>query len=210
MKKALLILAMSVSVMMMSCKTEEEVAERNVGPKGENGHAYVDLGLSVKWAACNIGASVPEENGYYYSWGELNAKSKYTNETCLTNGIELGDISGDAKYDVASSKWGGSWRVPTGAEIAELIEKCEWKMEEREGVKGYKVTGTNGNSIFLPMSGHQRGSSVSEEGQSGCYMSSTAYEGNNNLAYNLDFDSAKQKLDWGPRLRGFSVRPVKA
>lgn len=39
-----------------------------------NGHDYVDLGLSVKWATCNIGSSKPEDVGGFYGWGDPTGK----------------------------------------------------------------------------------------------------------------------------------------
>ena len=86
-----------------------------------NGHEYVDLGLSVKWATCNIGAETPWDYGDYFAWGETEPKDDYSSGNCLTYGIELPDISGDPEYDAARAGWGGTWRMPTGTEMDELI-----------------------------------------------------------------------------------------
>lgn len=104
----------------------------------------VDLGLSVKWAKCNIGASAPEKIGDYYAWGAIDISSscKY--------GI-MDDISGNPEYDVARKKLGGNWRIPTKKEVEELINNCDWKTTTKNGVNGYNVVGPNGNSIFLPI-----------------------------------------------------------
>ena len=91
-----------------------------------SGHGYVDLGLSVRWAACNVGADSPEE------------------------------------YDAARAIWGAPWQLPTKAQVVELLETCEWKWTEMNGCRGYKVTGPNGNSIFLPAAGWIQGSSLLE------------------------------------------------
>ena len=69
----------------------------------------------------------------------------------------MSDISGNAQYDVAKAKWGGEWRMPTGEEMDELLNECTWTWELKEGVKGYKITGPNGNSIFLPAAGSRNG-----------------------------------------------------
>ena len=86
----------------------------------ENGHEWVDLGLSVKWATCNVGASRPEQYGNYYAWGETTTKSEYTRDNSKTMYKNLGDISGNAQYDAARANWGGSWRMPRKAEFDEL------------------------------------------------------------------------------------------
>ena len=131
-------------------------------------HEYVDLGLSVKWATCNMGASSPEEYGDYYAWGETETKSTYdwnTYKWCKGSENTLTKYCTDSDYgtvdnktvldpedDVAHVKWGGNWRMPTDAEIEELRENCIWKWTTQNGKNGYKVTSKkNGNSIFLPL-----------------------------------------------------------
>ncbi len=135
-------------------------------------HEYVDLGLSVKWATCNVGASKPEDYGDYYAWGETSTKTEYTEDNSKTCGSSMGDISGNSSYDAARANWGGTWRLPTKAELEELENKCTWTWTTHNGVKGYKVTGPNGNSIFLPAAGF-RHSSLILAGSSGHYWSST-------------------------------------
>ena len=119
----------------------------------------IDLGLSVKWASCNVGATSPEEYGSRFAWGEVETKSSFKKSNYLyydsytESYIDIGlDIKG-TDYDVAHVKWGGSWRMPTFDELIELKKKCDWKWGQYKGVNGYIVTGSNGNSIFLP-SGH--------------------------------------------------------
>lgn len=86
------------------------------------GHEWVDLGLpsGVKWATCNVGASYPEEYGNYYAWGETSTNSEYVEGNCSTYSKSMGDISGDAQYDVVRKYWGGSWRMPRKTELQEL------------------------------------------------------------------------------------------
>lgn len=127
-----------------------------------NGYAYVDLGLSVRWATCNVGAALPEEKGQYFAWGETSVKTEYTEENSLTYNKAMEDISGNAKYDAAAANWGGGWRMATSDEYTELINNCVWVLVEDNGVKGYKVIGPNGNSIFLPSTGNYYGSSFSD------------------------------------------------
>ena len=175
-----------------------------------NGHEYVDLGLpsGLKWATCNVGAGLPEEYGDYYAWGEIETKSKYTEDNSKTYGRCINDISGKSKYDVARSKWGGSWRLPTTIELEELKNKCKWEWTTINGKKGYKVTGPNGNSIFLPAAGYRRGSSLYHAGEGSFCWSSTPGGINYDCAFDLNFSSSYRSVDWNYRYCGQSVRPV--
>ena len=174
-----------------------------------SGHEYVDLGLSVKWATCNVGASKPEDYGNYYAWGETTTKSSYTESNSKTYGKSMGDIAGNSSYDAARANWGGNWRMPTKAELQELIDKCTWTWTTQNGVKGYKVTSkTNGNSIFLPAAGYRDGSSLDYAGSDGYYWSSAPYEYNDNDAWLLNFDSSDHGMYDYYRYRGRSVRPI--
>ena len=179
----------------------------------ENGYGYVDLGLSVKWATYNVGANSPEEYGNYYAWGETTTKTSYTEENCSTYGKSIGSIAGNSTYDVARALWGGGWRLPTKEEFEELRDRCTWNWTTYKGVNGYKVTGPNGNSIFLPAAGWF-GASLSGRGTLGYYWSATPYEesnpyvSNSGNAYYLDFGSGRYHMYWLVRYNGRSVRPV--
>ena len=129
--------------------------KENCAYKGKHpthaGHEYVDLGLSVKWATCNVGASSPTGYGNYYAWGEINTSSEYEEETCKTWELDIGDIGGNAAYDAARANWGGNWRLPTESEFEELIDNCTYKPTTQKGVAGMRFTSKkNGNSIFFP------------------------------------------------------------
>ncbi len=192
---------------------EEVVAEEEVVDRGTiRGHEWVDLGLSVKWATCNVGASQPYDYGDYYAWGETTTKSEYTPYNSCTYGANMSDISGNSNYDAARANWGGSWRMPTEAEMEELKRKCTWTWTSQSGVKGYKVTGHNGNSIFLPAAGRCGGSSryyVGEYvGEYGFYWSSTPDESATDFACSLGFLSGGLDVDWNLRYYGRTVRPV--
>ena len=175
-----------------------------------SGHEYVDLGLpsGLKWATCNVGANTPHEYGNYYTWGETSAKSSYTSDNSRTLGKSMSDISGNASYDAARAYWGSTWRLPTMREMEELKNKCTWKWTSQSGVKGYKVTGPNGNSIFLPAAGYCDGSSRYGVGELGYYWSSVPYEGDDSRAYFLLFGSGFRDAYWDNRYLGHSVRPV--
>ena len=188
-------------MMMVSCKPD--------GNDGKHeGHGYVDLGLSVKWATCNVGATSPEEYGYYFAWGETSPKEEYTEENSLTYGKDMSDISGNPQYDAATANWGGDWRMPTCAEQEELLDSCTWTWTTQNGVNGYNVKGPNGNSIFLPAAGYRYGSSLDYAGGYCYYWSSTPIESNSYDAYSLYFNSAIHYMIYGYRDGGQGVRPV--
>lgn len=207
----------------LMCK-DDKVAEIVVEQAAKQKYEAVDLGLSVKWASCNVGAESPEEYGDYYAWGETEEKSSYTwsnymyfsnkNGDNSVNDGEITDIGSNisgTSYDVAHVKWGGNWRMPTWDEIKELCIKCSWEWTSVDGVNGQKVTGPNGNSIFLPATGlYLDGSEVYNHGSYGYYWSATLFEGTA-AAYILYFGS--DGYDWNPndyylRQTGKTVRPV--
>lgn len=172
----------------------------------------IDLGLSVKWADRNIGASAPEQSGDYYAWGETETKQEYSTQNYKWYKNVNGDILlAKKKYgpedDVAVVKLGKPWRTPTLEEIKELVEKCNWEWMEKNGVPGYKVSSiTNGNSIFLPGAGFFDGN-ANLGGQGGYYWSFTP-EGVSYYANYLYF--CDHDIDWNyiDREYGIPVRPV--
>ena len=171
------------------------------------GHDWVDLGLprGTKWATCNVGATTPEDYGNYYAWGETTTKTSYNESNSVTYGQQISDFSGNAQYDAARANWGSTWRMPTKAEMEELLNNCTWTWTTQNGV-GYRVTGPNGNSIFLPAAGCRHGSS----GYSGygSYWSSTPSESDTDRARYLDFDGGYHRVNWINRSYGHTVRPV--
>ena len=174
-----------------------------------NGYGYVDLGLpsGLKWATCNVGASNPGSYGNYYAWGETTTKSSYTEDNCSTWEQNIGYIA-CTNRDAARQNWGGRWRMPKRAEIDELINNCTWTWTTQNNHNGYRVTGPNGNSIFLPAAGCREGSSTLFVGSYGFYWSSTPKESGTQSAYSLDFYSGDHSRDRNQRYFGFSVRPV--
>ena len=220
MKKALKRLALLTVAMVLgfaSCEDDfgPEYDRGNNGGGGTttgtiNGHDWVDLGLpsGLKWATCNIGASTPEGYGNYYAWGETTTKSSYTEDNCRTYGVSMNDISGNATYDAARANWGSTWRMPTNAEMEELENNCTWTWTAQSGINGYKVTGQNGKSIFLPAAGYCHGTSRYYVGECGTYWGSTPHESNDCLACKLTFDSGVRNVGWLVRDSGYTVRPV--
>ena len=188
-----------------------------------NGHDWVDLGLSVKWATCNVGANKPEDYGGYYAWGETSTKSNYTWSNCFDclDEDDYGDrwrvykIGGKTKlepnsgHDTARENWGGSWRMPTIGELEELNSKCTWRWTTKGGHNGYLVTGPNGNSIFLPAAGCLNGTSFDGMGENGHYWSSTlGSSASSNRAQGLGFSNSRLVTGNNGRRFGRSVRPV--
>lgn len=196
-----------------------------------NGHEYVDLGLSVLWATRNVGAKKVEDIGGYYAWGEtevigdhddyLYRHGEYPDEYYDFIGQ---DISG-TRYDVATVKWKGSWRMPTAGEFMELIEKCDWIGVNYRGMIGYSVVGPNGNSIFLPAAGSDDGKGNDlRVGSAGIYWTSTMHSGYMSIKYewarSFEFESVQlgevtkgyfytpYEYEGAYRDNGFSVRPV--
>ena len=176
------------------------------------GHEWVDLGLpsGIKWATCNVGASRPEDYGCYFAWGETREKRSYDEDNSVTCGKYYGDIGGDSRYDAARARWGGSWRLPTKAELEELEENCTLSWTTQGSKKGCKVTGPNGNSIFLPAAGYCDGTSLFyKAGEFGVYWSSTPFERATGYAYGLYFYGGDEGVGWSnERNLGQSVRPV--
>ena len=181
-----------------------------VNHEEQSKYQFIDLGLSVKWATFNVGAQKPEETGSYFSWGEITTKSTYIDKNSLTYEIPMEDISGNPEYDAARAIWGGSARMPTKAELEELVANCKWETKVQNGVKGMLVTGPNGNKIFLPAAGTIYESTVGYPGEFGSYWSSTPYEEKNVGAYSVDFYTAtvEYNLWWGYRILGHTIRPV--
>ena len=195
----------------------------------DNGHEWVDLGLSVCWATTNIGAKDPGDYGDYYAWGETTTKSDYSRSsykwgngseniyvtkywTFSDYGTDDNKTELDLTDDVAHVMWGGNWLMPTYDELEELKEKCKWKWTKQNGHKGYKVTGPNGKSIFLPAAGFRSYSSLGRVGMVGYYWSRTLCESGPLSAWVLDFDSfdlSNVHTNNIERCRGYTVRPVR-
>ncbi|MBQ7852586.1 MAG: serine/threonine protein kinase [Muribaculaceae bacterium] len=174
----------------------------------------VDLGLSVNWAGWNVGASSPEGYGSLFAWGETSPKSgDYVESTYRyhdgSNYINIGSNISGTQYDAARANWGGSWRMPTKAECEELVNCCTWTWTSYNGVNGMKVTGPNGNSIFLPAAGF-RDRTLYYRGSIGYYNSGSLNESNGSSAWFLLFHSSGSSVNYYCREVGRSVRPVKA
>ena len=179
---------------------------------------YVDLGLSVKWATCNLGATKPSDYGHYYAWGETMVKADYSWNTykwgTKSNITKYNDSDSktvlDPEDDVATAKLGTPWRMPTAEEIKELIGVCTWKWTKKNGVAGYEVKGTNGNVIFLPAAGCREGFESQDIRTIGYYWSSSLSDVPGGVcARYLFFNSNDQNRIFVDRYKGFPIRPVR-
>ena len=212
-----------------------------VGIKSSSSHSVstpeiVDLGLSVKWASFNLGATKPEEYGNYYSWGETEAMdvyspasykfsngaqafTKYNTDpyyTYLGLGIIDNKIVLDPEDDAAHVILGGKWRIPSKAEIEELIANCTWTWNwtgtTESGLAGYKVVsnipGYTDKWIFLPAPGDRSGPDLYNAENYGYYWSSALYTDDPAYAYCLFFSPVYKALSNEARHFGISIRPV--
>jgi len=175
----------------------------------------VDLGLSVRWADRNVGSDSPSQVGSLVGWGDPTGKKMSQSledylplRYYLTNRMNT-DISG-TEYDIATAQCGSKWRMPNRLEWQELIERCKWVKEYLDGVQGYRVTGPNGNSIFLPFTGIRFGEVVGNK-ECGCYWLSERVEYDRESAYYYFFGESKPNdlvSTRGVIFSGRAVRPV--
>ena len=192
---------------------------------GDDSHEAVDLGLSVKWATMNVGANAPEEYGDYFAWGETEPKDIYNwstykwcngsqrTQTKYCTALRFGTVDNktvlELADDAARANWGGSWRMPTKAEIDDLVYLCSWEWTTQNGVSGQKVTGPSGNFIFLPAAGGRLDGSLDSAGDNGFYWLNSLSPTRDTDAYDLNFNSGgPDSFDHNNRCRGYSVRAV--
>ena len=167
-----------------------------------NGHGYVDLGLSVKWATANLGARNSYEKGNYYLFGSI-----YDSEQKVSQ-IES-DIEGNEQHDAALFNWHKPWRLPTKQEFEELLSNCTWKKTTINGVLGYVVTGHNGNCIFLPLTGsYMLGNKLDVTGYrtGSCEVQSGIIK--STFPFTLNIDGSNIRVDLSPRNVRLPIRPV--
>ena len=182
-------------------------------------YEYADLGLSVKWATCNVGANKPEDYGLYFAWGETigytanqvtNGERLFTKD--VYNAGPSASINTDLtlEQDAAHVNLGGNWRMPTIDEYDELIDNCSvvWTDDYNgTGVKGRVFnSNVNGNSMFLPAAGVCNGSSVKGVGSNGIYWSASWRS--SSYAHTLFFHSGGHYTSDGGRVYGYPVRAV--
>ena len=193
-------------------------------------YEYVDLGLSVKWAKCNVGAEKETDAGLYFAWGETTgytASQVGTDKQFSWSDYKYGNSSSNlTKYnqsdsktvlesadDAASQIMGGEWRMPTQTEIQELLNNTTNEWTQVNGVNGYKFTsnkeGYQNNSIFIPAAGGCYDGPVSNVGSYGGVWSSSLDTSSPSYAWYLNFNSGGCYMSSSTRFDGQSVRGVR-
>jgi hypothetical protein len=220
------IFMMALSLMFVGAVGNAKVNAADNDAKTSDGVEAVDLGLSVKWANVNVGATKDSGFGSYFAWGEVKPKKYYSWGTYVWS---QGDSNFMLRYSVADKKirlaptddaaranWGGDWRMPTVEEFEELADpaNCKWEWITKDGVNGYQVTGNKtGNSIFLPITGFRFYDGVQFRAIKGVYWTASLYPGNPNRAYCLEFDYSDVDVTFGNlssnRFSGRCVRAVR-
>jgi hypothetical protein len=190
----------------------------------------VDLGLpsGLKWASFNLGASKPEECGEYYAWGDVEPKSYYdwsTYKWCMGSNTTMTKYCQNAEYgyegftddktvldpvdDAAHVNLGGKWRMPTDADITELLSICIWEQTSMNGINGRKATGPNGNSIFFPLAGGRSESHLYDVGTYSYYLSSSPHPDLPSYAWGIYLSNSDVlTIPSVIRCGGNSIRPV--
>lgn len=173
----------------------------------------IDLGLSVKWSANNFGADSPSDIGGMYLWGDVANTGNMLNY----NPPNEYYISG-SKYDIVKSNWGESWRIPNNSEIMELANNCSWEKAVVNGVTGMRITGDNGNNIFLPNTGFETavsgptGSTSIINTSNGYYWVGESFilDGER-MGYTLFIDKSKPIFNygWNVKFIKMPIRPVR-
>lgn len=193
---AVVVLAVVLGVALGKGASDETTGDG--ASRAPEGVEAVDLGLSVKWASCNVGASEPEEYGDYFAWGETVSKEEYSWATYKWNAD-----------DAASVHWGGKWRMPTAQEWDELLNQCDWEWTDWNGVSGYQVSSRkNAGKIFLPAAGIWLEDMLHDLGSRGFYWSSSLYDNNPDCASGLHFYTDNRGRHGTFRNDGLSIRPV--
>ena len=164
-----------------------------------NGHAYVDLGLpsGLLWATCNVGASVPEDYGTYYAWGETETKnyfswSEYSHGTSGQDITKYNSTDGktvlDLEDDAAHIVMGGDWRMPTLTELEELIENTTQETEVINGVTGVLFTSiANSKTLFFPLGGMKQNFSAQDINRQAYYWMSTLFSSSASFGDRMDY-----------------------
>ena len=209
-----LLIAVIGGCMLLFCMA---CSEESICPDENHPH-LIDLGLpnGTKWACCNVGSPSPEMSGGYYAWGETDIKSSYDKENYrhgeLSNQLpqRMGNIAG-SEYDVARKQCGSSWEMPSSYKWQELIDYCKWDWVKYKGHHGWKVTGPNGNKLFIPACGMKGGSELISEEEHGHYWAS---DWDAQERRPMSFDTNGGYYGVRPTISyvtyGFNVRPIES
>lgn len=173
--------------------------ESNFDPDND----LVDLGLSTKWARYNVGATSETEFGGLFGFGDMTGfKTSVLMEDYASADIYKTDC------DVANKAYGSWLTMPTVEEFEELFNECKKEWVEQAGVAGYKLTGPNGNSIFLPAAGSRTQQTVSGQGINGLYLSGSINPADKQFALGYSFDRNSDRRTSTPVYQALAIRPV--
>jgi len=169
----------------------------------------IDLGLSVKWASWNLGASSYKDIGGYYGWGDVTGNLTSDNLLQYPSATPPSNIAGTA-YDVAKAKWGGYWRLPTSEEVKQMVDACEWSYYEEDGQLYITGRAQNGNSLVFPVAGYRIGSEICKVNVLGWYWSGSLTIEDTDYADILAIDMEDKSVGRSAVVRflGLNVRPV--
>ena len=179
----------------------------------------VDLGLpsGTLWAACNVGATRSEGYGDYFAWGETSPKDTYTwdnykwgTENNLTKYNSTDNKTTlEANDDAATVNMGAGWSTPTGEDWTELMNNCTWTWTTLNGMNGYTIAGSNGNSIFLPAAGQMIPNGPNVVNNQGYYNSSSLNKDKTKKQVFGFGNNVSSMIDGLYRYVGHPVRAVK-
>ena len=164
---------------------------------------FVDLGLSVKWAKCNLGARNEIEVGGLFGFGDVSGCNPSIDPTDYASADTYKTAN-----DIANIAYGGKATLPTAEDFQELFSVCKTEWTENNGMPGYKVTAPNGNSIFLPAAGKRVASDLTEMGIRGYYLTGSVNGGNSQYAVDYEFTSSAKARSTRATYEALSVRPV--
>ncbi|GAA3885106.1 hypothetical protein GCM10022381_29040 [Leifsonia kafniensis] len=170
------------------------------------GAVAIDLGLSVHWAAHNLGARLPQEYGGLYGWADPSGEQVSTQVDDYPSSTPPSEISG-TPLDLARTRWGATWRMPTLTEFEELVTECSWEEGSVDRIRGYRVIGRSGRSIFLPAAGSRSGLDLHARVGRANYWSGTL-SGHPIAAYSLHIEDEGLMISPQRRDIGLAIRPV--
>ena len=193
----------------------------------ENKFDYIDLGLSVMWATCNVEADKPEDEGLLFQFGRVNGykyddeNNKFTSHADnykTTGNVYIPQTTSLKEYnksdvlnlldDPVHVNMGGKWRMPTKDELEELINNTK-HIFRTHGIEF--ISKINGNSILIPFSSGYNGhtNKFFEDRTFGCIYSSQVYDFCAEDTYCMVFDNAGFcDIREVYRCHGYSVRGV--
>lgn len=231
--KAITLILTTTMFLAVGCKPENDPINNgggNNGDSGDSNHGYVDLGLpsGTLWATCNVGATAPEESGYYFAWGETEPKDSYSwsnykycyqigealTKYCFNSQFGLNHFTDNLttlkpEDDAATNNWGNGWRTPTKEEFEELFHNTTKQWVLQNGMVGYLLTANNGNSLFFPSAGRMMEQRLLDFAAYGHYWTKNLSEYNSQKAVRFVGSTTYFSDIEIERYHGLSIRPVR-